>query len=236
MRNTSFLVTFVALSLAVVGLVIDLKWLWLVGLFALSGAVTNWLAIHMLFEKVPGLIGSGVITARFAEFKTAIKNLMMEQFFNEDNIDRFVAQSTHRPSFNLQPVIESVDLTPAFDRLTQVIMESSFGSVLSMFGGADALQPLKEPFIKNMQASLIEMTEDERFHERLQAQVDRPDVMADIRSQVEEIIDSRLSELTPHAVKVMVKLLIEEHLGWLVIWGAVFGAFFGLLSALLIGG
>ena len=28
------------------------------GLFALSGAVTNWLAVHMLFEKVPGLYGS----------------------------------------------------------------------------------------------------------------------------------------------------------------------------------
>ncbi|WP_319381480.1 DUF445 domain-containing protein [Thiomicrorhabdus sp.] len=234
MRNTSFWVTFVALSLVVVGLIIDLKWLWLVGLFALSGAVTNWLAIHMLFEKVPGLIGSGVISARFEEFKTAIKNLMMEQFFNEENIDRFVAQSTHKPSFNLQPVIESVDLVPAFDRLSQVIMESSFGSVLSMFGGADVLKPLKDPFISNMRASLIELTEDESFHERLQAQIDRPDVMADIRKQVEEIIDSRLGELTPHAVKVMVKLLIEEHLGWLVVWGAVFGAFFGLLSALLI--
>ena len=28
-----------------------------IGYFALSGAVTNWLAIHMLFEKVPGLYG-----------------------------------------------------------------------------------------------------------------------------------------------------------------------------------
>ena len=31
------------------------------GLFALSGALTNQLAIHMLFEKVPFLYGSGVI-------------------------------------------------------------------------------------------------------------------------------------------------------------------------------
>ncbi|MCR4292049.1 MAG: DUF445 domain-containing protein, partial [Candidatus Kuenenia sp.] len=34
-------------------------------LFALSGALTNWVAIHMLFEKVPGLYGSGIITLRF---------------------------------------------------------------------------------------------------------------------------------------------------------------------------
>ena len=39
-----------------------------VGIFALSGAITNWLAIHMLFEKVPLLYGSGVIPAHFEEF------------------------------------------------------------------------------------------------------------------------------------------------------------------------
>lgn len=51
-----------------------------VGLFAFSGALTNWLAVHMLFEKVPGLYGSGVIPARFEQFKQAIADLMMEQF------------------------------------------------------------------------------------------------------------------------------------------------------------
>ena len=35
------------------------------GLFALSGAITNWLAIYMLFERVPGLYGSGVIPLHF---------------------------------------------------------------------------------------------------------------------------------------------------------------------------
>ena len=63
-----------------------------VGLFALSGAVTNWLAVHMLFEKVPGLYGSGVIPARFEEFKLAIRHLMMEQFFTEENIDSQLEQ------------------------------------------------------------------------------------------------------------------------------------------------
>jgi len=37
------------------------------GLYAVSGAVTNWMAIYMLFEKVPGFYGSGVIPARFTD-------------------------------------------------------------------------------------------------------------------------------------------------------------------------
>ena len=48
-----------------------------IGFFALSGALTNWLAVHMLFEKVPLLYGSGVIPNRFEEFKGGIKQLIM---------------------------------------------------------------------------------------------------------------------------------------------------------------
>ena len=52
----------------------------MVGLFALSGALTNWLAIFMLFEKVPFLYGSGVIPAHFEEFKKGIRSLMLAIF------------------------------------------------------------------------------------------------------------------------------------------------------------
>jgi hypothetical protein len=44
-----------------------------VGIFALSGGITNWIAVYMLFEKVPFLYGSGVIPSRFEDFKAGIK-------------------------------------------------------------------------------------------------------------------------------------------------------------------
>ena len=54
--------------------------MYLTGLFALSGGITNWLAIHMLFEKVPFFYGSGVVPSRFEEFKLGIKRLVMNEF------------------------------------------------------------------------------------------------------------------------------------------------------------
>ena len=57
--------------------------IFMAGLFGLSGGLTNWLAIHMLFEKVPLLFGSGVIPLRFKEFKEGIKNLIMHEFFQQ---------------------------------------------------------------------------------------------------------------------------------------------------------
>jgi len=220
--------------------VFGLGWEWqndlimMIGLFALSGALTNWLAVHMLFEKVPGLVGSGVIPARFEAFKSAIKTMMMEQFFTQENIDRFVSGGAAKGSLNIAPVIEKIDMSPAFDKLVEVIMSSSFGGMLGMLGGVEALTPLKEPFINGMKESVIEITEKESFNQLLQAEIDQPEVMADIRAKVAEIIDARLEELTPQLVKEMVQQMIKQHLGWLVVWGGVFGGLIGLLSALIV--
>lgn len=205
-----------------------------IGLFAFSGAVTNWLAIHMLFEKVPGLYGSGVIPARFEEFKSAIQKMMMEQFFSQENLDRFMEDSAKGEiELVLAPVIEQVDLSPAFDKLITVIMQSSFGGMLGMFGGEEALHPLKEPFIINMKESLIEMTATDEFQELLKKQIKQPAITDDIREKVAILIEKRLNELTPQMVKQIVQDMIKQHLGWLVVWGGIFGGIIGALSTLI---
>lgn len=232
--NKSIITNSLAILVVATGLVLKNELVLTIGLFALSGAITNWLAIHMLFEKIPGLYGSGVIPARFEDFKLAIRNLMMEQFFTEENIDRFLRVSDGiKPDLHLAPVIEKVDLSPSFDSLVKVIMESSFGGMLGMFGGQDALTPLKEPFIINMKKSLIEMTQAESFLDLLRNELEQPDVMKDIRSKVEDIIEKRLEELTPKLVKEIIQEMIKQHLGWLVVWGGVFGGLIGLVAALI---
>ena len=232
--NKSVITNSLAILVVTAGIILKNELVLTIGLFALSGAITNWLAIHMLFEKVPGLYGSGVIPARFEDFKLAIRNLMMEQFFTEENIDRFLRVSDGiKPDLHLAPVIQKVDLSPSFDTLIKVIMESSFGSMLGMFGGEQALAPLREPFIENMKKSLIEMTQAESFLELLRDELEQPDVMKDIRNKVEDIIEKRLEELTPQLVKEIIQEMIKQHLGWLVVWGGVFGGLIGLAAALI---
>lgn len=206
-----------------------------VGLFALSGALTNALAIHMLFEKVPLLYGSGVIPARFEEFKTGIYQLVMTQFFSSDNIDRFLAdkQQSHSHGFNFAPVIEQTDLSPAFDSLVKVVEQSSFGGMLGMFGGTAALTPLKEPFIAKLKLSLVEVSQSDDFNQLVLAQLDQPEQLEGIRAQVDTIVQQRLNELTPALVKDIIQQMIRQHLGWLVVWGGVFGGLIGLLAALI---
>ena len=112
------------------------------GLFALSGSITNWLAVYMLFDKVPFIYGSGVIPRNFVMFKAEIRNIVINEFFAGDNFETFVKQNNE----SLKTKIETnLNFEKVFLMLTVAIEESSLGGLLGMIGGKEALNPLKEP-------------------------------------------------------------------------------------------
>ena len=229
--NKSFLTNLIAVLIIVAGYLspIEPDLMKSIGFFALSGAVTNWLAIHMLFEKIPFLYGSGVIPNRFDEFKLAIKDLMMNQFFTQENVEQFIEREEEQGSniFNIDPLLNAIDYDKIYQGLVTSIMESSFGDMLQMMGGEKALIPLREPFVEKMKTTLRELVESERFKTVLKQGLDSHKVGQDIVSKIETIIDKRLNELTPQLVKEIVQKIIKIHLGWLVVWGGIFGGVLG---------
>ncbi|WP_337881297.1 DUF445 domain-containing protein [Rheinheimera sp.] len=233
--NKSLITNLVALLAMGLGYTLELGWLWGMGLFAFSGAVTNWLAIHMLFEKVPLLYGSGVIPARFSEFKQALYLLVMGQFFSTENLQRLLSSQHQQDAVavKLGPVLEAVDLSPAFDALLDTVQKSSLGGMLAMFGGAQMLLPLKQPFIDNLKLSLLQLSDSPEVQQQLLAQLQQNEQLEQMQAKISHIVQARLDELTPQLVKELVQQLIREHLGWLVVWGGVFGALIGLASQLL---
>lgn len=211
-----------------------------VGLFAFSGALTNWLAIHMLFEKVPGFYGSGVIPARFEDFKEGIHQLIMRQFFTRENVIRFFEASGNDdpadPGPDPAPLVDALDLDPAFEALKTAVMESQFGGALAMFGGASALDALRPDFEAKMRPALKEMTTSPEFREKLSnflAGKGGPDDHSALLDRVNVIVEKRLAELTPKTVKEIIQQMIREHLGWLVVWGGVCGGLIGLAASFL---
>ena len=207
-----------------------------IGLFALSGAITNWLAVHMLFEKVPMMYGSGVIPNRFEEFKAAIKKMIMAQFFTQENLKRFIADEEASITQWLKPgqLVDNINYDILFARLVEAIMASSFGSMLEMIGGAAALEGLKDSFIEKIKLSLNEMVESDSFQSSVANSIDVDALGQDMAQKIELIVDKRLEELTPELVKIIIQEMIKKHLGWLVVWGGVVGAAIGFFAGLFI--
>ena len=195
-----------------------------VGVFALSGGLTNWLAVHMLFEKVPLLYGSGVSPNRFQDFKVGIKTLIVTEFFTREHIERFFESDDGDVAGN---IVEQVDFDRVFAGLTDAIEESQLGGMLAMVGGKKALEPLREPVTAKLKDIIADLANyggpgngDSDFTQSL---IDK----------VEHIIDNRLDELTPEHVKEIVQDMIRNHLGWLVVWGGVFGGIIGFVVGIL---
>ena len=221
MFNKSLTTNLVALVIIAIGYTTPVysEIIYMTGLFALSGGVTNWLAIHMLFEKVPFFYGSGVIPSRFKEFKLGIKQLVMNEFFTPENIETFMGKQSEAFATDMK---DAIDFDLVFAGLVEAIEGSPMGSMLGMLGGKKALEPLKEPVTLKLQEIMLEMKDT------ASAASEEQSLTSSLLFRVEQIVDQRLDELTPVQVKNIIQEMIRKHLGWLVVWGGAVGGFIGL--------
>ena len=234
--NKRLVTNLVALTITGIAFIINEPWrqpLLNTGLFALSGALTNWLAIYMLFERIPGLYGSGVVPLHFKDFKIGIHDLVMNQFFNSKNFERFYSTIEKEKEFqpDFSPLIEKIDLNPTFDSVLKVIEKSHFAPLLALSGGGGVLESLRAPFLAKMRTTLKMISESEEFHRGISIVLSEKNQNEVLRLKVSNVVQMRLDELTPGMVKDIVEGMIAEHLGWLVVWGGVFGGLIGLLSS-----
>ena len=117
-----------------------------------------------------------------------------------------------------------IDFDRVFEGLGEAIEDSSMGSVFAMLGGRKALEPLKEPITLKLQEIILEMKEPK---------TDGKNLATSLLSQVEQIIDYRLEELSPVHVKNIIQEMIRKHLGWLVVWGGAVGGLIGFAVAIV---
>ncbi|MCH1559835.1 MAG: DUF445 domain-containing protein [Alphaproteobacteria bacterium] len=217
--NKSLITNLVSIFIILVGFLYhdEFSFIFLVGVFALSGSVTNWLAIHMLFEKIPFLYGSGVILDRFEDIKLGIKNLILQELFSVDQIEKFIFDNKEKASGG---IIEKIDFDRVFVGLVESIESSQLGGMLAMIGGRKALEPLKEPFIKKLRVIIEDFIKENAGNNNS---------TNELFLKIENILDARLADLSPNDIKTIIQKMIREHLGWLVVWGGFFGGLLGLI-------
>tara|TARA_B100000886_G_scaffold238882_1_gene167467 strand:- start:1316 stop:2008 length:693 start_codon:yes stop_codon:yes gene_type:complete len=221
--NKSILTNIVALLITLIGILnpFENSLLLMIGLFSLSGGITNWIAIHMLFEQVPFVYGSGIIPKNFLIFKQAIKDLVIKEFFSRNNVEVFTSKISEEAIISIS---KNINYNNIFEGLTESIESSQLGGMLSMVGGKKALEPLRKPIIIKLETlfkSIIENEKRTNFGD---------EIVDNVYVRIEKLIDDRLNELSSQEVKKIIQNLIDKHLGWLVIWGGVFGGFIGIIS------
>lgn len=219
--NKSLITNLIAILIIIVGYLYqeDYQFIIITGVFALSGSITNWLAIHMLFEKIPLLYGSGVILDKFEDIKIGIKNLILQELFTETQINNFLLDNKVTSS---DTIINKIDFDKVFIGLVEAIEGSQLGGMLVMVGGRKALDPLKDPFTKKLKIIIEDFVTENTSTDN------NSDTTASLLLKIENILDARLADLSPEDIKLIIQKMIKEHLGWLVVWGGFFGGLLGL--------
>ena len=220
--NKSLITNLLSILIIIVGYIYQENYPFIIitGVFALSGSITNWLAIHMLFEKVPLLYGSGVILDKFEDIKLGIKNLILQELFTETQINNFLLDNKVSAS---ETIINKIDFDKVFLGLVEAIEGSQLGGMLAMVGGRKALDPLKDPFTKKLKIIIEDFVTENTSNEN------SSETTASLLLKIENILDTRLADLSPEDIKIIIQKMIKEHLGWLVVWGGFFGGFLGLV-------
>lgn len=254
----------ISASLLVLGLVLGDSALGAIvlstGMFAFSGGITNTLAVKMLFDRIPGLVGSGVIPARFKEIRREIKQLILAHFFSEEYLQSFVAENVQeidwsaylKPSSTARgPFADFVDgqwknltapgvIRPVVKAQVDKLMDAPFGGLLAIVGSEtieDAIGKFVARFLGSMKPKVLEASATFRPEPgALGVELDEEKIIADLRAQVNHLLERKLQELDAERVKRLTEDVMRKHLGWLVVWGNIFGGLLGLAAYLLTGG
>ncbi len=224
------------------------------GLFALSGGVTNWLAVKMLFDRIPGLVGSGIIPARFREIRAEIKDLIVTHFFSEKDLREFFETNAKdvewsrylkkregaNPAADLvmeqwQKLTSADVMQPLIDAQIDKLTQSSIGGMLLMVG-LDNVRPAVNQFVTSfvgsMQEKVVAAAKDVGG-KTLPLELDHDRIIADLQVQVEPLLEQKLQQLHAEDVKKMMEDVMRKHLGWLIVWGNVFGGLIGVAAHFL---
>jgi len=202
------------------------------GLFGFSGGITNWLAIRMLFDRIPLLYGSGVIPRRFKEIRQVVKNTIMKTFFDEAYLQSYLKQKTAQLSqtINLEEkltqLLKSPEVEAVVEKNLAELSTRPEGAMFALMGmNPIMLKPMIMPFVIGMGTELVTM---------LGKNLDPAQLIGigRIRSEIDELMTTKLEELTPNKVKQLIEDVIQEHLGWLIIWGNIFGGLIGIATKL----
>ena len=148
----------------------------------------------------------------------------MEEFFTTQNIETF---TRNFGAESIKTIKTNINYNNIFEGLTVSIEKSQLGKMLSMVGGRKALEPLRKPIINKLETLVSNMLETQK-----ETKLDKK-VVNNLHNDIEHLVDKRLNELSPNDIKKMIKDIIDNHLGWLVIWGGVFGGFIGLIASFI---
>lgn len=179
------------------------------GLFGFSGGVTNWLAIKMLFDHVPGLVGSGVVTRQFKVIRQTVMETVLDTFFDAEYLGDYVVDKagafakSNFLSDKIKLILQDPGVEAAVDKELAAMGMRPEGMMLMMMGITTAsLKPMIMPMVSDLDKQIGPMVLEKFDPSKMLNTVT-------LRAQVKELMVSKMEMLTAPMVKA-VRVFIQQ--------------------------
>jgi len=188
------------------------------------------MCLPVLFKKIPGVYGSGVIPVQYVSIRETIKDVIMGTFFDPEFLEQYIGEKLKSVSKDIdtdakvKEMTEGEEFDKTLDAKLATLGDRPELAPLAAFGGPAALKPMIKPFVSGLGLELAPLLKEKLTDPKVVVDIDL------VRDEIEKYMDVRMKTLTAKKVTRLMEFVIMEHLGWLVVWGNVFGAIIGVLS------
>ncbi|XP_077862002.1 uncharacterized protein LOC102804320 [Saccoglossus kowalevskii] len=205
-----------------------------VGIFGFAGGLTNWIAVKMIFFRIPGIPGSGIISRHFIEIRHCLSGIVLESFFDKEFLSEYLKDK-------YEDFAEAINLDEC---LNEVMKTEKMNDILNKCIDEILTKP------EGIHAQSSTSSEKDSVHKKIILKQILEKVCLDnlpllvkdikslvvsgenIRQQLEILLKTKENRMTANQVNKITKNLIGHHLSWLIIWGSIFGALIGLITEL----
>jgi uncharacterized membrane protein YheB (UPF0754 family) len=195
------------------------------GIFALVGALTNWLALRFLF--------SNLMLHQVETFKATIKVMIMREFFSLETVEKMVTSRGGELLYDFSHIDECLDYDALFEATIEAILESQIGSMIKLVRQQGRLDSLRPIFKKKMKKIILEYSHSKKFKKSIIESTDSKAIAKMLIVKIGQVIDIHLEELTTDKLKNLINENLSKSQGWLVVLAGFMGGIMGAAKTLL---
>ncbi|XP_031552060.1 uncharacterized protein LOC116289312 [Actinia tenebrosa] len=199
------------------------------GLFGFTGGVTNWIAVKLIFSRIPRLFCSGALFKYFVTVREVVADFIIEAFFSSSQVKRYMQNKifclldSENFDQSLLNILNSEKITSIVEKKLNLLMASPEGLMLQSLGVTKLrLRPVIMSYITDMRSYtsplLIASLQSSELSDTEK-----------IRGQIIDVIATRTQQISPQQVQQIITEALYKYLSSLVVWGNLFGAIVGCI-------
>eukprot|EP00116_Pleurobrachia_bachei_P006749 sb/3467011/ len=207
------------------------RYLMSIGLFAFSGGLTNWIAIQMLFYKIPLVYGSGVLHNRYKNIRRAMKDMILGTFFQPEFLNTYIPQKLREAvsEADLEMKINAFLTSDTGQRMIDEKLDKMANSPDGRLAETMVVNVGKfKPVVKPVIVSFLSDLAPNLVNYILESKTSSLNLHK-LRDELNRYMSERMLEVTPKMIKEIMYAVVLQYLGWLVVWGVVFGSAMGAI-------